>query len=105
MQIPGSESVGEPRDHGEVIRVLRLGTNARIRLRNIDGAPTLTWRPDEGHVPDVDEQQFRIYADKAKAGCPARLAALAGIPEIVLTVKLVMPGSTPADVSTHGATG
>jgi hypothetical protein len=106
MQIPGSESVGEPRDHGEVIRVLRLRTNARVRLRNIDGAPTLTWIDlTEGHVPDVDEQQFRIYADKAKAGCPARLAALAGIPEIVLTVKLVMPGSTPTDVSTHGATG
>jgi hypothetical protein len=56
-------------------------------------------------VPDVDEHQFRIYADKRKAGCPARLAALARIPEIVLTVKLVMPGSTPTDVSTHGATG
>jgi osmotically inducible protein OsmC len=65
-------------------------TNARVQLRNIDGAPTLT-RIDletEGHVPGVDQQQFQGYADQAKATCPVS-RALAGIPEIVLTAKLV----------------
>jgi lipoyl-dependent peroxiredoxin len=64
-------------------------TNARVQLRNIDGAPTLT-RIDldtEGHVAGVDEQQFKRYADEAKATCPVS-RALAGIPEIVLTAKL-----------------
>ena len=65
-------------------------TNARVRFRNIDGAPTLT-RIDletEGHVPGVDQQQFQGYADQAKATCPVS-RALAGIPEIVLTAELV----------------
>lgn len=65
-------------------------TNARVQLRNIDGAPTLA-RIDletEGHVPGVDQQQFQGYADQAKATCPVS-RALAGIPEIVLTAKLV----------------
>ncbi len=65
-------------------------TNARVQLRNVDGAPTLT-RIDldtEGHVAGVGEQQFQRYADEAKATCPVS-RALAGIPEIVLTAKLV----------------
>jgi lipoyl-dependent peroxiredoxin len=65
-------------------------TNARVQLRNIDGAPTLT-RIDletEGHVAGVDQQQFQGYADQAKATCPVS-RALAGIPEIVLAAKLV----------------
>jgi osmotically inducible protein OsmC len=64
-------------------------TTARIHLRNIDGAPTLT-RVDldtEGHVTGIDEQQFQGYADEAKAICPVS-RALAGIPEIVLSAKL-----------------
>jgi osmotically inducible protein OsmC len=67
-----------------------LHTDARVRLRNIDGAPTLV-RVDldaEGHVPDVDEVQFQRHADEAKAACPVS-RALAGIPEIVLTARLV----------------
>ncbi|MDQ6815846.1 MAG: OsmC family peroxiredoxin [Actinomycetota bacterium] len=67
-----------------------LHTNARVQLRNIDGAPTLT-RIDldtEGTVPDVDDQQFQRYAEEAKAACPVS-RALAGIPEIGLTAKLV----------------
>ena len=65
-------------------------TNARVQLRNVDGAPTLT-RIDldtEGRVAGVGEQQFQRYADEAKATCPVS-RALAGIPEIVLTAKLV----------------
>ena len=67
-----------------------LRTNARVHLRNIDGAPTLA-RIDldtEGHVPGVDTQQFQRYAEEAKMNCPVS-RALAGIPEIVLTAKLI----------------
>ena len=66
-----------------------LHTNARVQLRNIDGAPTLT-RIDldtEGRVPGIDEQQFRRHAEEAKANCPVS-RALAGIPEIVLSARL-----------------
>jgi osmotically inducible protein OsmC len=64
-------------------------TSARVQLRNVDGAPTLT-RIDletEGQVPGIDEQQFRGYAEDAKAGCPVS-RALAGVPEIELAAKL-----------------
>ena len=65
-------------------------TSARVHLRNIGGAPTLA-RIDldtEGRVTGIDEQQFRRYAEEAKASCPVS-RALAGIPEIVLSAKLV----------------
>jgi osmotically inducible protein OsmC len=65
-------------------------TNARVQLRNIDGAPTLT-RIDldaEGRVTGIDEPQFQGYAEEAKATCPVS-RALAGIPEIVLSATLV----------------
>jgi lipoyl-dependent peroxiredoxin len=65
-------------------------TNARVQLRNIDGAPTLT-RIDletEGAVPGVDEQEFQRHAEEAKANCPVS-RALAGIPEIVLAARLL----------------
>ena len=66
-----------------------LHTNARVQLRNIDGAPTLA-RIDlhvDGQVANVDQQQFEAYADEAKRVCPVS-RALAGIPEIALTAKL-----------------
>jgi lipoyl-dependent peroxiredoxin len=65
-------------------------TNARVQLRNIDGAPTLTRinLETEGQVPGVDEKQFQHYAEEAKENCPVS-RALAGIPEIVLSVKLL----------------
>ena len=65
-------------------------TNARVQLRNIDGAPTLT-RIDletEGDVPGVDGQEFQRYAEDAKENCPVS-RALAGIPEIVLSARLM----------------
>ena len=65
-------------------------TNARVQLRNIDGAPTLT-RIDletEGKVPGVDAQEFERWAGEAKAKCPVS-RALAGVPEIGVTAKLV----------------
>lgn len=67
-----------------------LHTNARVQLRNIEGAPTLT-RMDldtEGRVPGIDAQQFQTYAEQAKATCPVS-RALAGIPEMELTAKLL----------------
>jgi osmotically inducible protein OsmC len=67
-----------------------LRTSARVQLRNIDGLPTLT-RVDldtEGYVPGLDDEEFQRRAQEAKAGCPVS-RALAGIPEIVLTAKLV----------------
>ncbi|HWY89330.1 MAG TPA: OsmC family peroxiredoxin [Solirubrobacteraceae bacterium] len=65
-------------------------TNARVHLRNIDGQPTLA-RVDldtEGRVSGIDEEQLQRYAAQAKANCPVS-RALAGIPEIVLSAKLV----------------
>ena len=65
-------------------------TNARVQLRNIDGAPTLS-RIDletEGKVHGVDAQEFERWAEEAKAKCPVS-RALAGVPEIGLTAKLV----------------
>ena len=65
-------------------------TDARVELRNVDGAPTLT-RVDletEGRVPGIDQQQFEGYAEEAKVGCPVS-RALAGIPEIELTARLL----------------
>jgi lipoyl-dependent peroxiredoxin len=64
-------------------------TSARVELRNVDGAPTLTRIDLEtvGKVPGIDEQQFRQHAEEARAGCPVS-RALAGIPEISLDAKL-----------------
>jgi lipoyl-dependent peroxiredoxin len=72
-----------------------LRTNARVQLRNRDGAITLA-RIDletEGDVPDIDERQFQAYAEAAKRDCPVS-HALAGIPEITLTTKLRTADST-----------
>jgi osmotically inducible protein OsmC len=66
-----------------------LRTNARVQLRNRDGAITLA-RIDletEGDVPGIDEQEFHAYAEAAKRDCPVS-QALAGVPEITLTAKL-----------------
>jgi osmotically inducible protein OsmC len=76
-----------------------LRTNARIQLRNVDGAVTLA-RIDletDGDVPGIDERQFQAYAEAAKWDCPVS-RALAGIPEIILTAKLLTadPVDAPA---------
>jgi lipoyl-dependent peroxiredoxin len=67
-----------------------IRTSARLQLRIVDGAPTIT-RVDlqtEGDVPGIDQAQFQTYADQAKAGCPVS-RALAGIPEIEMEATLV----------------
>lgn len=65
-------------------------TTAKVHLRNVDGAPTLAQidLQTEGAVPGIDAAQFQSYAEQAKAGCPVS-RALAGVPEIVLTARLV----------------
>jgi osmotically inducible protein OsmC len=78
---------------GHVAESLR--TNARVQLRNRDGVVTLA-RIDletEGNVPGIDERQFEAYAEAAKRDCPVS-RALAGVPEITLTAKLVTADST-----------
>jgi len=73
-----------------------LRTSARVGLRNVGGGPTLA-RIDldaEGQVAGVDEQQFQSYAEQARATCPVS-RALAGVPEIALTAKLV-PATAPS---------
>lgn len=67
-----------------------IHTSARVQLRNIDGAPTLSKinLETEASVPGIGEQQFADLAEQAKQTCPVA-RALAGIPEIALTSKLV----------------
>jgi lipoyl-dependent peroxiredoxin len=74
-----------------------LRTNARVQLRNLDGAVTLA-RIDletDGDVPGIDEREFQAYAEAAKRDCPVS-RALAGIPEIILTARLLT--ADPVDV-------
>jgi osmotically inducible protein OsmC len=62
---------------------------AKVHLRNVDGLPTIA-RIElgvEGSVPGIDEDGFRSFAEKAKAGCPVS-RALAGVPEIELDARL-----------------
>jgi osmotically inducible protein OsmC len=66
-----------------------IRAQARVQLRIVDDLPTLA-KIDlevEGTVPDLDEDAFRSYAEKAKSGCPVS-RALAGVPEITLDARL-----------------
>jgi osmotically inducible protein OsmC len=66
-----------------------LRARAKVQLRNIDGVPTIA-RIDlevEGSVPGINEDAFRSYAEKAKAGCVVS-RALAGVPEVELSARL-----------------
>src|SRR4029077_3835185 len=69
-----------------------LNTRATVRLRNVNGVPTLAKMELEtvGVVPGLDSEQFRSYAEAAKATCPVS-RSLAGIPEISLTARRVGP--------------
>jgi lipoyl-dependent peroxiredoxin len=63
--------------------------NARVHLREVDGAPTIAKVELEttGSVPGVDEAEFQRYADRAKAECPVS-RALGAVPEVELTARL-----------------
>ena len=65
-------------------------TTAKVQLRQVDGKPTIA-RIDlevEGSVEGIEEAAFQQHAEAAKAGCPVS-RALAGVPEIELTARLV----------------
>jgi osmotically inducible protein OsmC len=74
-----------------------LRTNARVQLRNLDGAVTLAGidLETDGDVPGIDGRQFQAYSEAAKRDCPVS-RALAGIPEISLTARLLT--ADPVDV-------
>jgi osmotically inducible protein OsmC len=65
----------------------RLDTTAAVHLQ--DG-PTITKIElnVEGVVDDLDEARFQEFAQEAKEKCPVS-KALAAVPEIVLTARLV----------------
>jgi len=66
-----------------------LKAESRVHLRIVDNLPTIA-KIDlevEGSVPDMDEETFRSYAEKAKDGCVVS-RALAGVPEITLSARL-----------------
>lgn len=64
-------------------------TDARVTLRFIDGAPTITaiGLTTLARVPGIDEQAFQEHAAGAKAGCLVS-RALAAVPEITLAASL-----------------
>ena len=74
--------------HGHPIESVR--TTARVHLRNVDGAPTIQRieLDTEGRIEGVDQAHFEDHAQAAKANCPVS-RALAGVPEIELTARLV----------------
>lgn len=65
-------------------------TEAKVTLRFVDGAPTITKieLTTVGAVPGIDEATFVEQAKAAKEGCPVS-RALAGVPEITLEASLV----------------
>ena len=66
-----------------------IRTQARVQLRNVDGAPTVA-RIDldtEGRVSGLDEDEFRRYAEQAKRDCPIS-RALAAVGEIEVSARL-----------------
>jgi osmotically inducible protein OsmC len=64
-------------------------TQARVQLRNVDGAPTLARieLETEGRVEGLDEEQFRDYAEQAKRDC-AISRALGAVAEMEVSARL-----------------
>lgn len=65
-------------------------TTAKAYIRQIDGLPTvaLIELETEAVIPDIDEAHFVEHAENAKDNCIIS-RALAGVPEITLSAKLV----------------
>jgi len=74
--------------HGHEIESVK--TTAKVHLRNIDGLPTIAKieLDTEGRIPGIDQDHFADHAEKAKTGCVVS-RALAGVPEIELSARLV----------------
>jgi osmotically inducible protein OsmC len=66
-----------------------IHTTAKVRLRNVDGLPTIDQiqLETEANVPGVDDAAFQDLAERAKAGCVVS-RALAGVDKIELSAKL-----------------
>ena len=66
-----------------------INAEAHVHLRLVDGLPTITKIDLDvtGSVPNLDEDAFASYAEKAKDGCVVS-RALAGVPEITLNARL-----------------
>lgn len=64
-------------------------TDAKVTLRAVDGAPTITSvaLTTVGVVPGIDDAAFKAAAADAKKNCPVS-KALAGVPEITLDASL-----------------
>ena len=64
-------------------------TQARVHLRNVDGAPTIARieLETEGRVEGLDEDGFRGYAEQAKKDCPVS-RALGAVGEIEVSARL-----------------
>ena len=74
--------------HGHPVEAVR--TTARVHLRQVEGAPTIQ-RIDletEGRIEGVDQDHFAEHAEAAKRDCLVS-RALAGVPEVELTARLV----------------
>lgn len=67
-----------------------VATTAKVHLRFIDGAPTISQIDlvAQGRVPGIDQAQFESFAEQAKVGCPIS-RALAAVGEITLEATLV----------------
>jgi lipoyl-dependent peroxiredoxin len=67
-----------------------IETAARVRLRPVDGTPTIVEIELEtrGDAEGLDEMRFRELAETAKAGC-AVSRALAGVERISVSATLV----------------
>lgn len=65
-------------------------TSASVFLRQIDGKPTIAKieLDTEAVIADIDEAHFIEHAEEAKRNCVVS-RALAGVPEITLTARLV----------------
>ncbi|MGK2878346.1 MAG: OsmC family peroxiredoxin [Solirubrobacterales bacterium] len=63
---------------------------AKASIRQIDGLPTIATIEIECEavIPDIDEAHFIEHAENAKTNCIIS-RALAGVPEITVTAKLV----------------
>jgi osmotically inducible protein OsmC len=75
-------------DHGHAVESVR--TTARAHLRNVDGLPTIQRieLDTEGRIEGIDQQHFEHHAQAAKENCVVS-RALAGVPEIELTARLL----------------
>ena len=65
-------------------------TVAKAFIRQIDGLPTIAKieLETEAVIPDIDEAHFLEHAEEARKNCIIS-RALAGVPEITLSAKLV----------------